>query len=148
MPSFTELGNGSKTVFNLPPHNGLVTAKVNGTSATIASQTQMTVTLQTAPVAGATVEILYNDRNIEGAVDAAPAYSVVTITPSDSTDLSANFIRALYVGTAGDVAVVTQDSPTGTAVVFKNVPSGAILPIHVVKVMTTNTTASNILALL
>lgn len=65
------------------------------------------------------------------------------VTPSDSTVLSG--VRGLYIGGAGDVAVVMQD--TSTAVTFKAVPVGTFMDIQVEKVMSTNTTATLILAL-
>lgn len=66
----------------------------------------------------------------------------VALTTSDTTTLSG--VRGLYIGVSGDVAVITADK--STAVTFKSVPVG-VLPIEVVKVMATNTTATNILAL-
>lgn len=54
---------------------------------------------------------------------------------------------SVYVGVAGDVAVVPAASPTGDPVVFKNVPAGSVLPCQVVKVMSTNTTATDLVAL-
>ena len=73
-----------------------------------------------------------------------PAWDAADVTPSDSTDHSGNPFRSLYVGTAGDVAVETEG---GTAITFHNVPGGAVLPVRVVKVMSTNTTASDIIGL-
>lgn len=70
----------------------------------------------------------------------APAAGAKTVTPSDSTVVNC---RGLYVGTTGDVAVTTA---RGDVVTFKTVPVG-LLPIQCQKVMSTNTTASNILAL-
>ena len=72
---------------------------------------------------------------------ANPASDAATVTPSDSTILSA---RALYIGVTGNVAVI----PLGgtVAVTFSNVPVG-ILPVSVSKVMSTNTTATSIVAL-
>ncbi len=74
--------------------------------------------------------------------DASSADGATAVTPSDSTELSN--VRALYVGVAGDLAVVMKNG--GAAVTFKNAPIGT-LPIRVTKVMATNTTATNILAL-
>lgn len=54
---------------------------------------------------------------------------------------------SVYVGVAGDVAVVPAASPAAAAVVFKNVPAGSVLPCQVVKVMSTNTTATDMVAL-
>jgi hypothetical protein len=64
------------------------------------------------------------------------------VTKSDTAD---NAYAYLYVGTGGDVAIV----PTGsaTAVTFKNVPAGAHLWIKTSKVMSTNTTASDIVGI-
>lgn len=66
----------------------------------------------------------------------------VAVTKSDSTILETT--RALWVGTTGDVAVVFADG--GAAVTIPSVPVG-ILPVQVTKVMSTNTTASNMVAL-
>lgn len=74
-----------------------------------------------------------------------PASKLIAITPNDSTDLSANEIRALYVGTAGNVAVIARGDTS--AVTLTAVPAGTILPIMVVKVMASNTNASNIVGL-
>lgn len=71
-----------------------------------------------------------------------PIHKAATVTKSDTTVLPTT--RALYIGTTGDVAVTMADD--GTVVTFVAVPVG-ILPIQVTKVMATNTTASNILAL-
>lgn len=70
-----------------------------------------------------------------------PAQRAADVTPSDATILGA---RALFVGTTGDLAVVPQGQ-TG-AVTFQNVPVG-FFPVSVAKVMSTNTTASDIVAL-
>lgn len=50
----------------------------------------------------------------------------------------------LYVGTGGDLAVVTVG---GDSVVFANVQDGSFLPIQVLRVKATGTNASNIIAL-
>ena len=69
-------------------------------------------------------------------VEAASACDAFAITKSDTTVV--NF-DALYVGTTGDVAVVTGKGSTTT---FPTVPAGFIIPIKGTKVMSTNTTAS------
>ena len=71
------------------------------------------------------------------------AHSAVAVTPSDSTVL--NPTRGLYVGTGGDVAV--QMAEQTTSVIFPDVLGGSILPIQVVKVLSTGTGASGIVAL-
>lgn len=70
------------------------------------------------------------------------AQGVVSITPADS-DLSSS-VRALYVGTGGNVRVTTVN---GDDVVFYNAASGTILPVSVKRVWSSTTTASNILGL-
>lgn len=71
-----------------------------------------------------------------------PAFGAFAVTPSDITTLAG--VRSLYVGVTGDVAVIMRGS--ATAVTFKAAAVG-VLPVQVVKVMSTNTTATNILAL-
>lgn len=75
------------------------------------------------------------------------AARVRLVTPSDTTDLqldSSGYPRALYVGTTGNVAVVAVGDTA--AVTFTAVPVGWF-PVAVKKVMSTNTTASTIVAL-
>ncbi len=62
------------------------------------------------------------------------------VTKSDVTVFDAP--QAIYVGTGGDIALrLIGDS---TVVVYKNVPSGSWLPVLADKVMSTDTTASDI----
>lgn len=72
-----------------------------------------------------------------------PAVNAAAVTPSDSTDLT-YATRALYIGVTGDVVVNMVG--TGATITYKAVPVG-ILPIRVTRVLSTNTTATNILAL-
>lgn len=65
-----------------------------------------------------------------------------TVVPSDSTVVACS---ALYVGTTGDVAILAADD--SAAVTFSSVPAGSIIPVACQKVMSTNTTASNIVAI-
>ena len=70
------------------------------------------------------------------------ARRAAAVTPSDSTILPAT--RGLYVGTTGNLSVVmAEDEAT---VLFSNVPVG-VFPVQVIRVMSTSTTASNIVAL-
>jgi hypothetical protein len=73
------------------------------------------------------------------------ATGAYAVTPNDSAALP-QLARALYVGGAGNVALVPNRG--GTAVTFLNVPSGTILPVQAFRVMATSTTATSILALL
>lgn len=70
------------------------------------------------------------------------AYDAATVTPSDSTALRPT--RGIYVGTGGNIAV---QMTLGNTVTLVGVLGGSILPIQVVKVLSTGTTASNMVAL-
>ncbi|MBB2671050.1 UNVERIFIED_ORG: hypothetical protein GGE44_000591 [Rhizobium esperanzae] len=72
----------------------------------------------------------------------APASRAAVVTPNDSAIVGA---RALYIGTAGDVAIAPRRDMD--PVIFKGVPAGTILPVHAAIVALTGTTASNIVAL-
>lgn len=80
-------------------------------------------------------------RGEHTAADAQP------VTPSDTVDVPASpagnkCCVALWVGTTGDVALITM---SGTTTTLKNV--SGLLPVACTRVMSTNTTASNIVAL-
>jgi hypothetical protein len=66
----------------------------------------------------------------------------LAITPSDTDDLPAGRTAAIFVGTAGTVAVQDQ---AGNTVSF-TAPVG-VLPIAVKRVLATGTTATNLVAL-
>jgi len=72
----------------------------------------------------------------------APASHAVVVTPSDTVNLT-DVARALYVGVTGNITVVTA---AGEVVLFSNVPVG-ILPVMVIRVNATATTATNMIAL-
>lgn len=74
----------------------------------------------------------------------APARNSAAVTPNDSTDLTFT-TRALYIGGAGDVKVDMVG--TGTAVTFAGCLAGTILPIRVDRVYSTDTSATNIVAI-
>ena len=68
------------------------------------------------------------------------------ITPSDTASL--NQSSYVYVGSSGDVAIVTADDDSVTVVgAVGGTMLGGEMPIHVKKVLSTNTTASNMLAI-
>lgn len=73
----------------------------------------------------------------------------VAVTKSDTTDLGKT--RAIYVGTQGDLAVLmsgdSDANSNAAAVTLKNVANGTYLNISVRKVMSSNTSASDIIAL-
>lgn len=70
-----------------------------------------------------------------------PAQDAAAVTPNDTTEVDA---RALYIGTGGNVQIQTAK---GTTVVFANVVAGTILDVRAKIVFSTNTTASDIVAL-
>lgn len=72
----------------------------------------------------------------------APARHAAAVTPSDTTTLT-TVARSLYIGTAGNISLLTAD---GDTVTFTSVPVG-ILPVMVQRVNSTLTTAQNIVAL-
>ena len=81
----------------------------------------------------------YSHRNL-----ANPARNAEAITPDDAIDLSQP-TRALYVGGAGDVDVILVDD--STAVTFKAVPAGTLLPVQAIRVKATLTTAVDIVGI-
>jgi len=74
----------------------------------------------------------------------APATHLEAVTPSDSTTYDPP-LRALFVGGAGNLAVIAEDD--AAAVTMTGVPAGSLVPVMVKKVMSTSTTATNIVGL-
>jgi hypothetical protein len=80
------------------------------------------------------------------------AYRAATVTPSNSADIpsvstqdgSGNIGCVLYIGGAGNIRVTTAG---GDDVTFNGVLAGTFFPVQVVKVWSTGTTATNIIAL-
>lgn len=73
----------------------------------------------------------------------SPARKHFSITKNDAADL-AKLPRGIYVGTGGDIAMRDED---GTDVTYKNVASGVILPFRAVRVLSTGTTAGDLVGL-
>jgi hypothetical protein len=71
------------------------------------------------------------------------AHGAYAVTPADNTDLTNGVTRGLYIGATGNLSVVMAD---GMTVTFSSVPVG-ILPVQVIRVRSSSTTASSILAL-
>lgn len=69
------------------------------------------------------------------------ALSARAVTPSDTTVIPTT--KGLYVGEAGDIAVILQED--SEPVIFIGV--SGFLPFFVTQVMATNTTADSIIAL-
>lgn len=70
------------------------------------------------------------------------ATDAVTVTPSDSSDLSN--VCVLYVGVGGHVKVTTR---AGSDITFYNLNNGQFVPVQVRKVFATGTTATNLVAM-
>lgn len=70
--------------------------------------------------------------------------TLTAVTKSDMTTYTP-LLDALYVGTTGDINVVDA---LGNTVLFTSVPAGSILPIRCLQVLSTNTTASNIIGMI
>ena len=71
----------------------------------------------------------------------------VSVTPSDTVDITGinpNTPATLFVGTGGDVEVITIG---GSTLILKNIADGSFLPIQVTRVKATSTTAGDIIAL-
>lgn len=77
------------------------------------------------------------------ATDVAPDDNV-NIPEVSSQDGSGNNGCVLYVGVGGDLRVMTVG---GDEVVFFNVPTGSFIPVQVLRVFSTDTTAQRIVAL-
>lgn len=73
-----------------------------------------------------------------------PARSAVLLVPHNSNEL-VNISKAIYIGGAGNLEVILADSPT--AVVFKGLSAGQILPIRARVVKASLTTATDIISL-
>lgn len=78
----------------------------------------------------------------ERQTDMSPSPLAESVTPHDTTNFANGHARALWVGTLGNVVAVMSD---GTAITFVNVQG--LLPIQCMRVNSTSTTASNIVAL-
>lgn len=74
----------------------------------------------------------------------APAILGVAVTASDSVDFTDGACEGIYVGGAGNVVVVF---PGDNEVTFNSVPAGTILPVRAIRVNSTSTTATNMVAL-
>jgi len=80
------------------------------------------------------------------------AYRAAAVTPSNTVDIpsvstqdgAGNNGCVLYVGGAGDIKVTTAG---GDTVVFTGLLAGMFVPVQVLRVWATDTTATNIVAL-
>lgn len=77
------------------------------------------------------------------------ANRAVAVTPSNTANISDSTEAAksgvvLYIGTGGNLKVLTAG---GDEVTFTNIQDGSFLPVQVLRVFATGTTATNIVAL-
>jgi len=75
-----------------------------------------------------------------------PGKNLLAVTPSDSVNIT-NYpsVRGLWVGGAGNVAVLAADD--SAAVTLVGVQAGTLIPLRVKRVNSTNTTATSIVAI-
>lgn len=73
----------------------------------------------------------------------APGVGGAAITPSDTADLGLP-ARAIYIGGGGNIKLKTVD---GSILTFAGLVAGTILPVRALKVYSTDTTATSLVAL-
>ncbi len=71
----------------------------------------------------------------------SPPEDAASITPGDAGSELSHVTRALYVGVAGDLALLMQG---GATVILRGVPSGSFLPLRVRQVLAAGTSADGI----
>lgn len=78
----------------------------------------------------------------------SPAGYAWAVTTSDSIDI-AKHTRAIYIGGDGNVACEMFDPTTNklSTVTFVGLVAGIVLPVRTKRILTTGTTATNIIAL-
>ncbi len=72
-----------------------------------------------------------------------PGEDGFAITPNDGADLT-RVPRSIYVGGAGNIALVTAK---GTTLTFVGLGAGQVLPMRANRVLATGTTATNLIGL-
>lgn len=73
-----------------------------------------------------------------------PSRYAVAITPHDTTEIAnGQLTRGIYVGGAGNIVAIVG----GNAITFNGCVAGTVLPIRCSRVNSTNTTATNLVAL-
>lgn len=70
---------------------------------------------------------------------------VAAVTPNDGADLT-GITRGIYLGGAGNVAVIFADDADGAPQTLTGLATGMWHPMQVRRIMVTNTTATLILA--
>lgn len=76
-----------------------------------------------------------------------PVYSGITdataVTPSDTVVLVKGATKGIYIGGAGNLSVVLQ---SGATITFNELSAGVFHPISAIRIRSTGTTATNIVA--
>ena len=78
-------------------------------------------------------------------VEVRSAAQLRAVTPSDTVNLPDGVCRALWVGGAGNIAILVEED--STAVTLSGVAAGTVVPVRARRVNSTNTTATLIVAL-
>ena len=68
----------------------------------------------------------------------------VAVTPHDTTNFTDGICRGIYVGVSGNIVAIRKD---GIAITFTAVAAGTILPIRAIRINSTSTTATNMVAI-
>ena len=74
----------------------------------------------------------------------SPSPAPFAITPHAANRIAPEGVRAIYVGTAGNITLAGVD---GNDVLFKNLPAGYILPVLAYYVRVSGTTATDLVGL-
>ena len=75
----------------------------------------------------------------------SPARNSYAVTPHDSDPVGDFLPRALYVGVGGDITMALEGDDA--TLLFRNVPSGSVLPVKPRLIAATGTTATALVAL-
>ena len=81
---------------------------------------------------------------IKGTKDTSPAKDYIAITPSDTVNFVEGECRGIYVGGAGNVVAISTQT---NSVTFVGVLGGTVLPVKAIRVNSTSTTATSLVAL-
>ena len=73
-----------------------------------------------------------------------PARQAAPIIPSDEQSLE-RIPKALFIGTGGDIRLRCTDDDA--PVLFRNIPSGSILPVRAAQVLANGTNATDLVGL-
>ena len=79
------------------------------------------------------------------ATTAGPASFGFAITPSDTVDLP-YAVKAIYIGTTGNVVAIFQDSES--QVTLKSLQGGSLYPFQLKRILATGTSATDIIGLI